>query len=79
MERVIVLGADGYIGNRLVHHLLDRRYIVHAFIMPGNRDMFEGDSKNLFLHEFDQYIRIWNVMSWSTWHGEVFLPDIRTI
>ncbi len=57
MKRILVTGADGLLGSNLVRELLNRGYIVRAFIQPGRTvntldglaiEKFEGDllSKN---------------------------------
>ncbi len=55
MKKILVTGADGLLGSNLVRELLNRGYLVRAFLQPGRKvntldglaiEKFEGDLLN---------------------------------
>ena len=48
MKRILLTGADGFIGRHTIPFLINKGYEVHAVSYPVNQDVIED--KNVFWH-----------------------------
>ena len=76
MKKILVIGADGFIGGKLTTYLYLQGTEIIAMIPKGLKNYVPIQSTTIKYIEFDfDSILIPSII----WHGKVLIPQIETI